>query len=186
MNSKSIAATATRVLDWRCSTCGPVFNAWAGTVLRGMQRRPAEILRGFAQGVSTVRLSRKSGCDRMKLLALQHQLLGNAQLRMDRNPLGDAAVEADEMYQNAGGKVIPHPDPADPPRHQANKRRGHGTFANDRPPVVGIVGRESGVVRLEVISDSARETLEDQEGRATLEGRWSTPTNGAATAGCRG
>jgi hypothetical protein len=28
---------------------------------------------------------------------------------------GDAAVEADEMYQNAGEKGISHPDPDDPP-----------------------------------------------------------------------
>jgi hypothetical protein len=30
-------------------------------------------------------------------------------LGLDRNPLGDAVVEADEMYQNAGEKGIPHP-----------------------------------------------------------------------------
>ena len=56
---------------------------------------------------------------------------------LDRNPLGDAAVEADEAYVNAGKKGIPHDDPADPPRRRANGRRGHGTFANDRPPVAG-------------------------------------------------
>ena len=53
-------------------------------------------------------------------------------------------VEADEMYQNAGEKGIPHLDPDDPPRRRANKRVGHGTMENDRPPVVGIVGRQIG------------------------------------------
>ena len=33
---------------------------------------------------------------------------------------------------------------------RANKRRGHGTCENDRPPVVGTVGRESGQCRLRV------------------------------------
>jgi transposase-like protein len=106
------------VLDYRCSTCGRVFNAWTGTALQGMQRRPAElllILRGFAQGVSTARLARELGCDRMKLLALRHRLQDNALIGMDRNPLGDAAVEADEMYQNAGEKR----DPASRPRRPA-------------------------------------------------------------------
>ena len=42
----------------------------------------------------------------------------------------------------------------DPPRRRANKRRGHGTFANDRPPVMGTVGRESGQVRLRVRLDT--------------------------------
>jgi hypothetical protein len=105
------------VLDHRCTGCGRVFNAWAGTPLQGMQRRPAEvllILRGFAQGVSTARLARELGCDRMKLLALRHRLQGNALVGMDRNPLGDAVAEADEMYQNAGGKGRPAPRPGRP------------------------------------------------------------------------
>ena len=98
------------VLDYRCTACGRVFNAWTGTLLQGMQRRPVEILlilRGFAQGTSTARLARELECDRMKLLALRHRVQGNAQFGLDRNPLGDAQVEADEMYQNAGEKRHP-------------------------------------------------------------------------------
>jgi transposase-like protein len=105
------------VLDYRCAACGRVFNAWTGTALQGTQRRPAEvllILRGFAQGVSTARLARELGCDRMKLLALRHRLQGNASIGMDRNPLGDAEAEADELYQNAGEKRHPAPRPGRP------------------------------------------------------------------------
>ena len=51
------------------------------------------------------------------------------------------------MFQNAGEKGEPHQDPKDPPRRRGNKRRGHGTYANDRPPVVGTLGRESGLVQ---------------------------------------
>jgi transposase len=47
----------------------------------------------------------------------------------------------------------------DPPRRRANKRRGHGTYANDRPPVLGTVGRESGQVRLRVVKDTTGTTL---------------------------
>jgi transposase-like protein len=54
-----------------------------------------------------------------------------------------------------------HDDPADPPRRRANRRRGHGTFANDRPPVAGVVGRESGEVRLEVIDSASGAELEE-------------------------
>ena len=39
---------------------------------------------------------------------------------------------------------MPHPDPADPPRRRANQAAGHGTWDTDRPPVPGVVGRESG------------------------------------------
>jgi transposase len=42
---------------------------------------------------------------------------------------------------------MPHPDPADPPRRRANKRKGHGTYANDRPPIISIISRETGEQR---------------------------------------
>ena len=63
------------------------------------------------------------------------------------------------MFQNAGEKGIPHRDPLDPPRRRANNRRGHGTFENDRPPIVGTVGRESNEVRLEVVRHTDKPTL---------------------------
>jgi len=58
-----------------------------------------------------------------------------------------------------GEKSEPHLDPADPPRRRANKQRGHGTYANDRPPIVGTVGRESGKVRLRLVEHSDGATL---------------------------
>jgi len=59
-----------------------------------------------------------------------------------------------------GKKGELHPDPDDPPRRRANKRRGHGTYENDRPPIIGTVGRESGQARLRVIHHTDRKTLE--------------------------
>jgi transposase len=69
-------------------------------------------------------------------------------------------TEADELYQNAKQKGRKHPDPLDPPRHRANQARGHGTWANDRPPIVGMVGRRSGHIRLRVCKRADRATLE--------------------------
>jgi transposase-like protein len=95
------------VLDYQCGTCGRVFNAFAGTALHGMQRRPSQVLlvlRGIAQGATTARLARELGRDRMKLLRLRHRLQDAALAGLDRNPLGDAVVEADEAYQDAGEK----------------------------------------------------------------------------------
>ena len=62
----------------------------------------------------------------------------------------DAVSEADEMYQNAGEKGVKHADPEDSPRRRANKVKGHGTWDNDRLPVAGVVGRDSGEIRLAV------------------------------------
>jgi transposase len=151
------------VLDYRCSRCSRVFNAWTGTVFQGTHRRPSQlvlILRGIAQGTSTSRLARELSCSRRHLLDLRHRLQAQGQAGLDRTPLEDKVVEADEMYQNAGEKGVPHEDPEDPPRRRANKARGHGTMDNDRPPVIGVVGRESAKVRLDVVEHSDQETLD--------------------------
>ncbi len=63
-------------------------------------------------------------------------------------------------FRMRGKKGEPHRDPHDPPRRRANKRRGRGTYANDRPPIVGTVGRESGQVRIQVVMDTTGDTLE--------------------------
>jgi transposase len=46
-----------------------------------------------------------------------------------------------------------------PPRRRANKLRGRGTYANDRPPVVGVIGRKTGQVRLRVVRNTQSQTL---------------------------
>jgi transposase-like protein len=130
------------VLEYQCGHCGRVFTAWTGTVLQGTHRRPGQlllILHGVATGEPTARMARELGCDRKHLLELRHRLQENARLGLDRNPLGDAVTEADEMYQNAGEKRDPAPRPGRPaaaagqppprPRHvrqrpPADRRRG--------------------------------------------------------------
>src|SRR3954449_10576020 len=69
-----------------------------------------------------------------------------------------------------GKKGIEPDDPDDPPRRRANKRRGHGTFANDRPPVVGVVSRGTGEVVLRVVERTDRETLTQFVTGATADG----------------
>jgi transposase len=69
-----------------------------------------------------------------------------------------------------GKKGLPHADPRDPPRRRGNKVRGHGTWSNDHPPVLGVVGRQSGQVRLEAIRSSARAWIEPRVVAATMPG----------------
>lgn len=58
-----------------------------------------------------------------------------------------------------GKKGIEHSDPDDPPRSRAHSQRGRGTFAEDQPPILGAVGRESGQIRVQVVSDTSQSTL---------------------------
>ena len=100
---------------YQCGHCRRVFNAFTATPLRGIRRPPAQlILRGIAQAAPTAELARELGCDRKHLLQLRHRLQDNARLGLDRNPLGDAVVEADEAYLNAGEKRDPAPRPGRP------------------------------------------------------------------------
>ena len=113
------------VLDYQCGHCGRVFNAFTGTPLQGIRRPPAQlllILRGLAQAAPTAQMARELGCDRKHLLQLRHRLQDNARMRLDRNPLGDAVVEADEAYINAGEKRDPAP------------RSGRPTATAGQPP----------------------------------------------------
>lgn len=69
------------------------------------------------------------------------------------------------MHQNAGEKGVKHEVPDDPPRWRVNKVKGHGTWDNDRPPVAGVVGRDSGEIRLAVCHTSGqREWARDDDG----------------------
>jgi transposase len=66
-----------------------------------------------------------------------------------------------------GKKGLPHRNPDDPPRRRANKARGHGTFDRDRPPVLGVVGRETGAVQLWVATTVDSATLREFVERTT-------------------
>lgn len=69
-----------------------------------------------------------------------------------------------------GKKGLEHTDPRDPPRVRGNQVKGHGTWHNDRPPVLGVVGREEGRVRLSVMRSSGRAWIEPRVVAATTPG----------------
>ena len=87
------------------------------------------------------------------------------------------------MYQNAGEKGCRHLNPLDPPRRRANKVKGHGTWATDRLPILGVVGRTSGQLALWVCARSDRATLEPhvvavtQPGTTANTDEWSPYTH---------
>ena len=100
------------ILAYRCTACRRICTAFTGTTLQGTKRRPIElvlILRGISQGVSTAQLARELGCSRPELLKFRPRLQELGFEGLDRTPLPDAAIEADEMFQNAGEKRRPAP-----------------------------------------------------------------------------
>lgn len=118
------------VLDYRCRRCHAVFNAYTGTPLQKTHRTPAQlvlILRGIWQGTPTAQLARELGCDRKHLLELRHRLQGlAASAAANTGPVAGPHTEADEMFQNAGGKRPSAPGPGRPAattREQATRAR---------------------------------------------------------------
>ncbi|HZG65101.1 MAG TPA: hypothetical protein VEZ12_00045 [Herpetosiphonaceae bacterium] len=77
------------ILDYRCRTCGAVFNLFTGTIW-AKTRYPCStivpILRGIAQGVSTKHLAEELGLDRGHLLERRHQMQGLVAQQL--SPLG--------------------------------------------------------------------------------------------------
>jgi transposase-like protein len=120
------------------------------------------IMPGFVQGIPTLHLAEELELDYGTLLEWRHRIQRRGLEQLPTDPLPDEETEADEMFQNAGEKGTPHRDPNDPPRRRANKRRGHGTMENDRSPILGVVGRTSGQVRLTVCDDTRRATIRPQ------------------------
>ena len=127
------------IVKYRCRECGAVYNLFTDTVWSGTHydcktvfdcKTVVMVLRGIAQGVPTLQLAEELDLDYSTLLSRRHQIQEQA-LQGRQTGLPDQAVKADEMFQNAGKKADPHPDPDDPPRRRANKQRGRGTYEND-------------------------------------------------------
>ena len=153
------------VVEYRCRLCGCVYNLFTGTVWSGTQYDcPTVVLviRGIAQGVPTRQLADELERDYGTLLERRHRIQQLALESKPKDPLPDEHTEADEMFQNAGEKGTRHSDPEAPPRHRANKRKGRGTMENDRPPILGVVGRESGQIRLTVCDNIQQGTIQPQ------------------------
>src|SRR5919206_2347126 len=65
-----------------------------------------------------------------------------------------------------GKKSTPHRDVDDPPRRRANKQRGHGTYDNDRPPIIHVISRETGEERCPLVGHSDKATCQGILGEA--------------------
>jgi len=153
------------IMDYRCRACGNVFNVFTNSLWEGTHYSCTTIvliMRGFVQGVPTLQLAEELDVDYSTLLERRHQIQQLGLEHKPTDPLPDDVTEADELFQNAGEKGEKHADPEDPPRYRANKRRGLGTMDNDRPPILGVVGRTTGQIRLTVCDNTQQATIQPQ------------------------
>ena len=112
---------------FKCRTCGKVFNIFTDTILSGIHYNCIIIvlmLRGFAQGTSTLHLSKELKVSYNNLLEWRHKLQEFSFENRDWSALEDSNIESDEVFINAGEKGEKHEDEDDPPRVRANKKKG--------------------------------------------------------------
>ena len=160
-----------RLKVYRCPICKGVYNLYSGTVFAQKQYRPSQVvllLQGVCKGFSSAQLARELDISRQAVLSIRRVLQASAQMMQPEVVLPDTETETDEMFQNAGEKGDPHKDPKAPPRRRGNKRRGHGTYENDRPPIVCTIGRKSKRVRLRVAHRTDSATLSSHVHQFTL------------------
>jgi transposase len=132
---------------YRCRLCDGYDTLLTGTVFAKTRQRPATLvllLRGMAKGGPTARLARELGLSRKQLHTLRQRIQTNLNDTAPTDVMTGTAFEADELYQHAGEKGTAHRAPTAPPRRRAHKRKGHGTYANDRPPMISVISRETG------------------------------------------
>jgi transposase len=151
-----------QVQTYRCGRCDGAYNIYTGTIFEQTRLNPSqviELLRGVFHGTPSTQLAAELGLSYPTVLKWRHAIQSQAEDYLPDHPLPDGQVEADETFQTAGEKGVKHPDPDDPPRSRAHSQRGRGNFANDQPPILGAVGRDSAQIRLQVVPDTSHQTL---------------------------
>ncbi len=116
-------------------------------------------MRDVCKGKPSPVLAKELGISRTTVHILQRAMQCNARQRQLDTPLDDQHTETDEIFRHAG-KL--RSAPYRPDRHAATVGHpvpGYRTDAHDPPPMVGMVGRKSGQVRLPVVQRTSHDIL---------------------------
>ena len=105
---RRVARRAGPFVGYRCTSCDRYHTILTGTAFEKTHQRPSQLvlfLRGVAKGESTARLSRELSRSRMQTHRLRKRV-GENLFRTLPSEVRENQVEfeADELYQNAGGK----------------------------------------------------------------------------------
>jgi hypothetical protein len=106
----------------RGRACDGYSTLLTGTVFENTRQRPAplvRLLRGSAKGAPTARLARALGPSRKQLHPLRQRIQTRLNATAPTEMMVGPAFEADELYQNAGGKK---PAPSRSPRPATSTR----------------------------------------------------------------
>jgi transposase len=148
---------------YRCRACGGYSTLLTGTVFAKTQQRPATLvlpLRGVAKGEPTAPLARELGLSRKQLQTLRQRIQAHLNATAPTGVMPAPPLRLMSSTRTRGKKSTPHRDRTDPPRRRANKHKGHGTYANDRPPIISLISRDTGEQRWWVYDHANRQTCQ--------------------------
>ena len=117
---------------YRCKDCDRYHTLLTDSAFAKTRQRPSTLvllLRGLCKGESTSRLSRELGITRKQVGTIRKRLQANLFACLPENVMeGEAAFEADELYQNAGEK-----------KRQARSRSGPAASARQQAQGAGYL-----------------------------------------------
>ncbi|MEW5801244.1 MAG: IS1595 family transposase [bacterium] len=148
-------------LQYRCRECKHWWTDLSETIFEGTRLPLSHWLVAldlFRQGKSALAVAQELGVNRHTADRM-HRLLQD-ELWINRPGEKLSGInESDEVYIICGAKGIKQKDRD--PRKRGLKKRGRGTAQTDKPPVIGVVERDSGEIRLEVCPNANKETCHE-------------------------
>jgi transposase-like protein len=108
---------------YRCRVCDQYYTLLTASVFEKTRQRPATLvllLRGIAKGEPTACLACDLGLSRTQLHTLRQRVQTNLNQTAPTGGMPGTTFEADELYQNAGGKkhAASRPHRSTPPARQ--------------------------------------------------------------------
>ncbi len=150
-----------------------VFNDKTGTIFEGTKLSLSKwFLAGYLMklGLSNKRISEELGVEENTASRICNLMRGSMFFQNCLNKLS-GTVEMDEVYQTAGSKGNGRntregnkskgirKNLGRKPRKRGLKIKGRGSYRKDKPPVIGMVERESGTIHLEVTRNVTKDTV---------------------------
>ncbi len=115
---------------FRCKACDRYHTILTDTAFQKTRQTPSTLvlmIRGLTKGESTSRLSRELSITRKQMSTIRQRLQANLFACLPENVMqGEAAFEADELYQNAGEKKQAPPGPCRPAAPAGQQVQGSG------------------------------------------------------------
>lgn len=147
-------------MQYKCTSCKHWWTDFTGTFFEGTHQ-PLSIwfliIQWFIEEKSSLWVSKELGINRHTVEHMYKRLREDLWARRFMERLS-GTTECDEVYISCGEKRSKQTKRN--PRKRGLKKKGRSTWDGDKPPVIGVVERESGEVRKNAQKVTCNEVIE--------------------------